>query len=213
MTGPERPAVACIMLSPGLGGLEQSLLDHCEALLLERHPVHALVDPRSAIRPALERLPLATLGTLRHANEWDPFAVRALRGWLRATSPDLVLTIGRRASSLARRACRRLAGLTQVGVTPNYSLGPLIGLDHVLATTEDLRQALLAAGQPPEGITVVPNLVRVPPDAAVRPPDPDGAAGDRRARALRAQEGLLRSARCAHPPRGAGLPVRGADRR
>ncbi len=162
------PAVACIMLSAGRGGLEQSLLDYCEALLLERHPVHALTHPRAAIRPALQRLPLASLATLRNANEWDPLAVRRLRGWLHERAPAMALTIGRRASALTRRARRRLPALPQVGVTPNYSVRPLIGLDHVLATTSDLRQALLAAGQPAERITLVPNLVRVPP--AVAPP-------------------------------------------
>ncbi len=173
MTEPAPPAVACIMLSPGQGGLEQSLLDHGEALLLERHPVHALVHPRAAIRPALERLPLTTLATLRNASEWDPLAVRGLRRWLHATAPDVVLTIGRRASTLARRARRQLPGLPQVGVALNYSLGSLVGLDHVLATTEDLRDALIAAGQPQERITVVPNLVRLPPDAAGTPRHPE----------------------------------------
>ncbi len=173
MIGPRRPAVACIMLSSGLGGLEQSLLDYCEALLLERHLVHALVHPRAAIRPALEPLPLATLATLRNANEWDPLAVRHLRGWLHDAAPAVVLTIGRRASALTRRARRRLPALPQVGVTPNYGLEPLIGLDHVLATTGDLRQALLAAGQPPERITVVPNLVRMPADVPRTPRHPD----------------------------------------
>jgi glycosyltransferase involved in cell wall biosynthesis len=166
---PARPALACIMLSRGPGGLEQSLVDHCEALLLERHPVHALVHPRAAIRPALTRLPLTSLATLSNANEWDPLAVRRLRRWLRATAPAVVLTIGRRASALTRRARRRLPPLPQVGVTPNYSLRPLVGLDHVLATTEDLRQALIAAGQPAGSITVVPNLVRLPPHVVVRP--------------------------------------------
>ena len=173
--GPARPAVACLMLSSARGGLEQSLLDYCEALLLERHPVHALVDPRTAIRPFLERLPLESLSLLRNANEWDPLAVRRLRRWLGDSTPAVALTIGRRASALTRRARRRLPGLPQVGVTPNYSLGPLIGLDHVLATTLDLRRALIAAGQPPERITVVPNLVRLPPEVAVPATDPDAA--------------------------------------
>ena len=87
---------------------------------------------------------------LANCNEWDPLAVHRLRGWLRAAAPRLVLTIGRRASTLARRARRRLPQLLQVGVAQNYSLGPLIGLDHVLATTSDLSDALIAAGQPPD---------------------------------------------------------------
>ena len=138
-TDAARIPVACVMLAPGLGGLEQSLVDYCEALLLERHPVHAVIHPRWAGRAALERLPLATIAPLANCNEWDPLAVHRLRGWLRAAAPRLVLTIGRRASTLARRARRRLPQPLQVGVTPNYSLGPLIGLDHVLATTSDLR--------------------------------------------------------------------------
>jgi glycosyltransferase involved in cell wall biosynthesis len=173
-TDPSRLPVACIMLSAGRGGLEQSLLDYCEALLLERHPVHAVVHPRWAGRAALERLPLRAIAPLINCNEWDPLAVRRLRNWLRAAAPRVVLTIGRRASALTCRAGRRLPQLVQVGVTPNYSLGPLVGLDHVLATTLDLRGALIAAGQPPDRITVVPNLVRVPPDVAVAEPRPGG---------------------------------------
>jgi glycosyltransferase involved in cell wall biosynthesis len=170
---PARPAVACIMLARGLGGLEQSLLDHCEALLLEHHPVHALVHPRAAIHRALERLSLASITDVRNANEWDPLAIGRLRHWLRVAAPAVALTIGRRASVLTRRARRRLPGPPQVGVTPNYSVGPLVGLDHVLATTQDLRQALLAAGQRPERVSVVSNLVRVPAEVIVRPLDPD----------------------------------------
>ena len=174
-TDPAGIAVACVMLAPGLGGLEQSLVDHCEALLVARHPVHAVIDPRWAGRAALERMPLATIMPLANCNEWDPLAVHRLRSWLRAAAPRVVLTIGRRASTLVRRARRRLPEPLQVGVTPNYSLGPLIGLDHVLATTSDLRDALIAAGQGPDRITVVPNLVRVPPDGAPANADPDRA--------------------------------------
>jgi glycosyltransferase involved in cell wall biosynthesis len=171
---PTRLPVACVMLSAGRGGLEQSLLDYCEALLIEGHPVHAVVHPRWVGGAALGRLPLAAIVQLANCNEWDPLAVHRLRNALRAAAPRLVLTIGRRASALTRRARRRLPQLVQVGVTPNYSLGPLVGLDHVLATTMDLQGALIAAGQPPECITVVPNLVRAPPDVAIGKPHPGG---------------------------------------
>jgi glycosyltransferase involved in cell wall biosynthesis len=160
------------MLAPGLGGLEQSLVDYCEALALEGHPVEAVVHPRWAGLAALERLPLAAITPLGTLNQWDPLAVHRLRRRLRAAPPAVVLTIGRRAGTLVRRARRRLPPLPQVGVTPNYSLQPLIGLDHVIATTADLRRALLAAGQPAARIGVVPNLVRVPPEIACGARDP-----------------------------------------
>jgi glycosyltransferase involved in cell wall biosynthesis len=160
------------MLAPGLGGLEQSLLDYCEALALEGHPVEAVVHPRWAALPALERLPLTAITPLGNLSQWDPLAVRRLRRRLRTAPPAAVLTIGRRAATLVRRARRRLPPLLQVGVTPNYRLQPLIGLDHVIATTADLRRALLAAGQPAARISVVPNLVRMPPALACAASDP-----------------------------------------
>jgi glycosyltransferase involved in cell wall biosynthesis len=163
-----RPRIACVMLSARQGGLEQSLLDYCEALATERHAVHAVVHPRWPGRATLAHLPLAEVTTLGTWHERDPLAAWRLRVRLRAFAPDAILTIGRRASVVTRRA---RTGLPQVAVTPNYGILPLIGLDHVIATTQDLRRALLAAGQPAERITVVPNLVRVPPD----PPAP--AAG------------------------------------
>ncbi len=166
MTAPTRPAVTCVMLAPGLGGLEQSLLDYCEALLVEGHRVEAVVHPRWAGLPALTRLRLAAITPLATLNEWDPLAVRRLRQRLRAAPPAVLLTIGRRASVLARRARRRLPPLPQVGVTPNYSVAPLVGLDHVIATTRDLQRALIAAGQPAAAVSVVPNLVRLPAEPA-----------------------------------------------
>lgn len=160
--------VVCVMLSRRRGGLEQSLIDYCEALRLVGARVAAVVDPGWPERTALDRLGVehAPLSSL---NEWDPLAVRRLRQRLQGFEPAAVLTIGRRASGLVRRARRRMPGVPQVAPTPSYHVAPLVGLDHVLATTEDLRRALLAAGQPAARITVVPNLVRVPAGVAPRP--------------------------------------------
>ena len=89
MSETRRPKIACVMLSPRPGGLEQSLVDYCEALLAERHPVEAIVHPRWPGRQALERLPLAALADLRSWHERDPLAVHRLRRWLSASSSDL----------------------------------------------------------------------------------------------------------------------------
>ncbi|MDX1540872.1 MAG: glycosyltransferase [Geminicoccaceae bacterium] len=156
------------MLGAGRGGLEQALLDYVEALVGEGHPVTAVCHPKWLDRPTLERLPVA-IRALRSFNEWDPLAARRLRRIVLAGDASAVVTIGRRATSLAR-----LAGSARpiVAVAQNYSLKPMIGLEHVLATTSDLKRVLIEAGQPAERITVVPNMVRVPPDAAPPAPEP-----------------------------------------
>jgi glycosyltransferase involved in cell wall biosynthesis len=163
------------MLSAGQGGLEQSLLDYSEALVRQGHPVLAIVHPDWPDMEALRRLPVE-IATCRTLGDWDPFASWRLRRILRARAPALVLTIGRRPSRLVRKALRRLPQIAHVAKTPNYSLAHLIGLDHVLATTRDIRRALIAAGQPEARITVIPNMIRLPPgpppllESGARPP-------------------------------------------
>jgi glycosyltransferase involved in cell wall biosynthesis len=168
---PRSVPVTCVMLSAGRGGLERSLLDDAAALLETGHPVSAVVHPDWPERPALERLGLSP-ASLRSLNEWDPLAVLRLRRTLRGSDPAVVLTVGRRAGNLSRRALSRLPGIGQIARAHNYSVDHLVGLDHVIATTEDLRRAVVAAGQPAPRISVIPNLLRVPADSAPRVPDP-----------------------------------------
>jgi glycosyltransferase involved in cell wall biosynthesis len=168
MSGGEPPSVACIMLSRGRGGLEQSLLDYCEALTLQGHRVLAVTHPAWPGASTLAEMSLEHAGC-RSFGEWDPLAVMRLRHLIHAQGAAVVLTIGRRASTLGRRALAALPEPIQVAVTPNYSLRQLVGIDHVVATTDDLRAALVAAGQPAERITVIPNMVRLSPGAAAVP--------------------------------------------
>lgn len=155
-----RPALVCVMLGAGRGGLEQALLDYAEALSGEGHAVTAVCHPDWLERPALDRLRVG-VRTLKSFNEWDLLAARRLRRIILDAGPAAVITIGRRATSLARLSS---SGRPLVGVAQNYSLKPLVGLSHVLATTADLKRALTEAGQPAGRITVVPNMVRVPPE-------------------------------------------------
>lgn len=151
------------MLSAGRGGLEQAFLDHVEALTLEGHRVMPVMHPAWPMRTGLEELGLEP-EAVRSFGEWDPAAILRFRGLIAALRPDVLVTLGRRASALCRRA--NAAALPQAAITPNYSFKHLIGLDHVFAITGDVRCALIEAGQPAERTTVVPNMVRVPADAA-----------------------------------------------
>lgn len=159
------------MLSGGQGGLEQSMLDYCGALATEGHRVMAITHPDWPGLEGLGRLPVQ-VADCRTLGEWDPLAVLRLKKLLRLARSDIVLTIGRRASGLTRRALSGVFNLPQVAVTPNYSFDQLIGLDHVLATTAHLRRSLIAAGQPADRVTVVPNMVQVPEYAAPVAPEP-----------------------------------------
>ena len=163
--------VTCVMLSEGRGGLERSLLDDAAALLEAGHPVSAVVHPDWLERPSLERLGVGS-DLLRSLGEWDPIAVLRLRRLLQSREPAVVLSIGRRAGKLCRRARRRLPRIGQIARAHNYSVDHLIGLDHVIATTEDLRRAVLAGGQPALRTSIIPCLVRVPADIVLRMPDP-----------------------------------------
>ena len=163
--GPRR--IAVVMLSRGLGGLEQSFLDYVAALdhrgwsiLAVHHPAW----PRAAELAGLgvDRTGIASLG------EWDPLAARRLRRVLEHDA-TAVITIGRRATTLVRRALEGRAGPAQLAVTPNYSFKGLIGLPMVIATTRDIRAALIRAGQPDDRISVVPNLIRMPQTRPERP--------------------------------------------
>lgn len=160
--------VVCVMLSRGLGGLEQSAIDYAEALSLEGHRVTALVHPDWPGGATLDQLGVAR-ESCTSLGEWDPLAAFRLRRRIGGLAPAVVVTIGRRASALVRRALGRPGDPPQVAATPNYGFRHLIGLDHVIATTADIGRALIAAGQPAARISVVPNTIRVPADPAVPP--------------------------------------------
>lgn len=163
------PHVACVMLSAGVGGLEQSLIDYCEALLVAGHRVTAVCHPGWPGRSSLD-----ALGVDRHAcrtlGGWDPFAAARIRRILRRSGAALAFTIGRRATALTRMALGADPPIPLASTTPNYRIDTALGLDLVVATTSDLARALRAAGQPPDRISLIPNMVRVPEDIAVAPP-------------------------------------------
>ena len=160
--------LAVVMLGRGLGGIEQAAVDYAESLAGQGHRVTAVIHPRSPLRTEYERLGIRAEG-LTTLGEWDVLAARRLRAMLRRDATDAAITIGRRATVVTRRALRALPTVRHIAKSPNYRLEHLVGLDHVVAITADLRRALIELGQPPERITVIPNMVRVPDEGGLRP--------------------------------------------
>lgn len=160
-----------IMFSKGLGGIEQALVDYCEALKMEGHKVTAIITPHAKIKEALLLLGINIIEVKNFA-AWDFFAKAYIKKIMLQLSPDAVILHGNRAISLTKgireKCCwarnnthQPLSLIPLIGVTHNYSIKHLIGLDAILATTNDLKAKVIAAGQDENKVFKLPNMVRI----------------------------------------------------
>lgn len=149
--------IANVMLGRGLGGLEQALLDHGDALGRTGHEVHAVIHPDAAIRPALEARG-GNWHALPHLGAWDMVAAIRLRLWLRQFRPDLCVAHGNRAMSMLRQAG---AGPV-IAVLPNYKM-TCRGAAAVFYPTLDLKRYAVGQGVAEACLYHIPSMVDVPP--------------------------------------------------
>ncbi len=166
------------MFGANLGGLEQVFVDYSEVLAARGHLVSNLAAPGAlSIAPirALDQ-PVFEIGNI---NQWDPLAIWRIRTALARTRPDVVIAHGNRAINLVKPAARGLAPL--VAVNHSINVKRTIGADFVIAINEDMRARLIAAGQPPERVFKLFNMVRRPQrlaaPAAPKTPPVIGAMG------------------------------------
>lgn len=149
------------MFSQGSGGIEQCMMDYCKALLLRNHKVSALVHPKSTTHQALLDICGVNVLGVKNFGQYDVFAKLYIRKILQQTSPDVVIAHGNRAVSLLKWPCKSL-GIALVGVSHNYNIKRLIGLDGVFAITKDLQKTVIQAGQPKQRIFLMPNMIHMP---------------------------------------------------
>jgi glycosyltransferase involved in cell wall biosynthesis len=152
------------MLGRGLGGLEQALLDHNDALSRLGHEVHAVIHPEAAVRPALQARGMVWHG-LAHLGAWDLIAAMRLRLLLRRLRPDVCIAHGNRAMGLLRHA--GAPGL--IAVLPNYAM-KCDGAAAVFYPTLDLKRHAQGRGVPESRLYHIPSMVRVPPSPPARDP-------------------------------------------
>jgi len=143
------------MFSKGLGGIEQALVDYSEALKIQGHKVSVIISPKAKIKAAL--LPIGVnIIEVKNFAAWDFFAKAYIKKIMKQLAPDAVIAHGNRAISLTGRS----NNFPIIGVTHNYSIKHLIGLDAILATTNDLRANVISGGQPENSVYKLPNMVR-----------------------------------------------------
>lgn len=154
--------IANIMFGRGLGGIEQAFLDYNEALLLAGHEVLAVSHPLAAINPEISGN--LTHETISNRGSWDILTAARLRKLYREWQPDILISHGNRAISLNTLTHYQSIHL---GVTHNYHLRRFARLDGVIATTQHLRDAAIAAGVGANHIHLLPNMVRLPAQIAL----------------------------------------------
>jgi glycosyltransferase involved in cell wall biosynthesis len=156
-----------VMFSRGLGGIEQSFVDYCEAVKSQGHKVSAIIHPKATIRAAL--LPLGiNIINVKNLGPWDIFAKIYIKKILKQTRPDAIILHGNKALKLTKAAAESIA-IPLIGVTHNYNIRRQIGLDAIFATTEDLKQAIITAGQKQNTVYKIPNMIRVTNQPAAKP--------------------------------------------
>jgi glycosyltransferase involved in cell wall biosynthesis len=149
------------MFGPKLGGLEQVFVDYSEALSNRGHEVLHIVAPGAMVIPQLRALDLP-YREVRTLNQYDPLAMWRLRRALRSMAPDVVIAQGNRAINLSRRASAGVAPL--IAVNHSIKVRRTIGVDFAIAINEDMRERLIAAGQPESRTFKAFNMIRRPPD-------------------------------------------------
>lgn len=145
-----------IMLGKGLGGLEQVFLNYTEALHKHGHRVISVIHPGSALRDKVA----GPYHTLFNFNKYDPLAIYRLKKFCQKEDPDLIITHGNRATTLFRKTKSKKP---HIAVCHNYQTGPLIGSHALITITEDIKTHVVKAGQRPETVHVVPNMIQLTP--------------------------------------------------
>ena len=150
------------MFGCGRGGIEQAIVDYCEALRHSGHEPVAIVHPRAEMLGSLKALGIS-VHTLPNLGAWDPFAIFRLKRLLKRLAPDICIAHGNRAVSLLKAARARMT----VGVMHNYKINCEV-MDFVFYPTQDLLRHVRAKNIKPEYFYCVPNMVRVARDAPAR---------------------------------------------
>ncbi|MGL5719356.1 MAG: glycosyltransferase family 4 protein [Alphaproteobacteria bacterium] len=144
-----------IMLSRGLGGIEQAYLDYSDALTQEGVEVINISSSRASINKFQKN-------SLKLVNlvPWCLISKLHLHILMKRYKPDLVIAHGGKAIKFSASA--KPKGVKLVGVTHVYKESYLKKADYLIAITEHLKQYMQSHDYDERKIFVVPNMIRIP---------------------------------------------------
>ncbi len=143
------------MFSRGLGGIEQSFLDYCQALRAGGHEVFALIHPAAKIKPKLKAAKIHTM-EIYNFGQWDIFSSLIIKKIIRKIKPAAILCHGNRSFALINRVKGKVP---LVAVAHNYNVGRYYKADAVFAITEDLKKHIQKLGQ--QNVYKIPNMMKM----------------------------------------------------
>lgn len=174
-----------VMLGRGLGGIEFVSVQFARALAMRGHEVLMVIRNGAAIEPHVQALadesPLVSYQDLRVLGDYDLWARRKAGEIIAGFAADAVIARGNRAVRIFKSPAKK-RGVPLIAGTPNYRFDSLLGLPGIVATTDDLRHAIIDAGHPSQQIWVLPNTLQAndfPPvdRAGLQSPPVIGAMG------------------------------------
>lgn len=151
------------MFSKVNGGLEQVFLNYTPALIEQGNTVIQIIHPDAEIRQSCRK---EHLHLVHNYNQYDLLAIYRLRRLIKTQAPDCIITHSHRAAYLFNKTKTSVPKIAVCHVKGNYDFGS----DAIIALTEQMRQDIIASGQPAERVFTVPNLIHMPKDAAHRQP-------------------------------------------
>lgn len=144
-----------VMLSKGLGGIEQVFLDYNHALNLHHNQVIPVIHPKSSIRNKI----YGYYESIFNFNKYDPFAIYKIKKLIQKEKPSCIITHGNRATTLVRKATK---SVPVIAVAHNYKYKSLLKADAIITITKDLKRKIIAAGKNKDDVYHVPNFIQMP---------------------------------------------------
>jgi glycosyltransferase involved in cell wall biosynthesis len=143
-----------IMVSRGLGGIEQAFLDYGKALTLENHQVFNI----TAFGAEINKFAQNTI-KLPNLLPWCLLSKIYLRILISIHRPDVIIAHGNRAISFAKAF--KPNNVPLIGVAHNYSYKYLKFCDYVIVITDHLRKYMSLNGYEESRIGYIPNMIEV----------------------------------------------------
>lgn len=144
-----------IMLSRGLGGIQQAFLDYNTALKLQNiEPINVTsfgADINSLIPRTGIKLP--------NLSSIDFFSIFFLKYIIYKVAPDVIIAHGNRAINFCKIA--KPKKITLIGVAHNYSLKNFKKCDYIITLTNHMRRYLLSNQFPDTKIFSLPNMINL----------------------------------------------------